>query len=129
MVHTDKFYMPNTTRVDYTWGDKRAFVISSHITPVSDYQSMVYTVIAFRFGWLTRLLRPFFGWYTRQVIEQDVVIMANQVKNLKHFGGGEFMSTEADVIHEYIESLREWAESGEVGDRPQPEERRIQFWI
>lgn len=129
MTHTDKFFMPNCTRVDYSWGTERHFVISSHITPVSQYESMVYTVIAYRFGWLTKLLKPFFSWYTRQVIEQDVVIMANQATNLKRFGGAEFQSTEADMVHRYIESLRDFAEGGEVGPPPEPAEQKISFWI
>ena len=35
MKHTDKFYMPNVTRVDYDFGGKRAFVITSQCTPES----------------------------------------------------------------------------------------------
>lgn len=128
MVHTDKFFMPNITRVDYQWGDKRQFVISSQITPVSELESMVYTCIAFRFGALTRVLEPFFRWYTRRVIEQDVDIMDNQARNLKRYRA-QFMGTTADIVHEYIESLREWAQNGEAGPPPPPEERRIQFWI
>ena len=31
--HTDKFYMPNTTRVDYTFGPRRGFTITSTCTP------------------------------------------------------------------------------------------------
>ncbi len=129
MVHTDKFYMPNVTRVDYRWGDARHFVISSQITPVGELDSMVYTAIAFKFGALTPLLEPFFQWYTRQVIEQDVVIMRNQGANLRRYGASKFMSTEADLVHLYIESLRTWAEKGEVGPKPPPQERRISFWI
>ncbi len=128
MTHFDRFYMPNVTRVDYSWGSERHFVISSQITPVSEYESMVYTAIAFRFGALTKLLKPFFQWYTRQVIQQDVVIMDIQSRGLKHYGP-KFMSTEADVVHEYIESLREHAERGGVGEKPAPEERKISFWI
>lgn len=128
MTHFDRFFMPNITRVDYAWGTQRQFVISSQITPVSEYESMVYTAIAFRFGALTPLLNPFFRWYTRQVIQQDVDIMQIQSRGLKRYGA-QFMSTEADVVHEYIESLREWAEKGEEGLPPQPEERKITFWI
>lgn len=130
MTHTDKFYMPNTTRVDYHWGDQRSFVISSHIAPVSRDRSRVYTAIAFKFGLLTPFLEPFFQWYTRQVINQDVVIMANQTANLQRYGGqAKFHSTEADLVHLYIESLREYAEGGETGTAPVPVERKIQFWI
>ncbi len=64
-----------------------------------------------------------------EVIDQDVRIMANQVKNLRHFGEMRFMSTEADVVHEYIEAWRDNAEDGEPGPPPAPAERRIGFWI
>ena len=35
MTHTDRFFMPNVTRVDYMWGESRGFVITSQITPVT----------------------------------------------------------------------------------------------
>lgn len=126
MTHFDRFYAPNVTRVDYAFGTARRFVISSAITPVTEDTCMVYTAIAFRFGWLTPLLKPFFGWYTRQVIEQDVRIMANQVVNLRAEPAA-FMSTEADLVHDAIESVRVHAEHG--GEPPEPFERRIRFWI
>jgi phenylpropionate dioxygenase-like ring-hydroxylating dioxygenase large terminal subunit len=129
MTHTDRFIAPNVTRVDYTWGDRRSFVISSQITPVSPFRSRVYTAIAFRFGLITPLLEPFFRWYTRQVIEQDVVIMRNQGQNLQRHGEARFDATEADWVHRYIEDLREWREGGEQGPAPGVEERRIGFWI
>ncbi|MBC7546012.1 MAG: aromatic ring-hydroxylating dioxygenase subunit alpha [Candidatus Sericytochromatia bacterium] len=128
MTHTDKFFMPNVTRVDYTYGDARNFVISSQITPVNQWESQVYTAIAFRFGWLNAIAEPFMRWYTRVVIEQDVRIMAIQSKALKRYGP-QFMSTEADLVHEWIESLRDYAECGEQGDAPVPAAKRIRFWI
>jgi hypothetical protein len=126
MTHTDKFFMPNVTRVDYQWGSARNFVISSQITPVDELESLVYTCIAFRFGALTTVLEPFFRWYTRQVIEQDVRIMDNQARNLRRYPA-RFLGTPADVVHEFIESLREIAEVG--GEAPPTEERRVSFWI
>lgn len=126
MVHTDRFFMPNTTRVDYRFGEARQFVIASTITPVAPMASVVYTAIAFRLGPLSPLLEPFLRWYTRQVIQQDVTIMANQGRSLAHAPPA-FMSTEADLVHAYIESLRHHAEHG--GPAPPPEERRIRFWI
>lgn len=129
MTHTDRFISPNVTRVDYQWGKSRQFVISSQITPISPFRSRVYTAIAFRFGFLTPLLEPFFRWYTRRVIEQDVEIMRNQGQNLQRYGEPHFDATEADWVHRYIEDLREWREGGEQGPAPAVEERRIGFWI
>lgn len=129
MRHTDRFHFPNTTRVDYTWGEgERAFVISSTITPVGPMSCRVYTAISYRFP-LGALLEPFFRWYTRQVIEQDVVIARNQGKNLERFGEAHFRSTAADVVHAWVEAWRDWALNGEQGPPPPPAEKRISFWI
>ena len=32
-------------------------------------------------------------------------------------------------MHLYIESLRNWAESGGVGKEPQPIKKEMEFWI
>ncbi|RMG16858.1 MAG: aromatic ring-hydroxylating dioxygenase subunit alpha [Planctomycetota bacterium] len=130
MRHTDKFYMPNVTRVDYAFGSRRAFVITSQCTPVTATRTRVYTAITFRLGHrllnaLGRLLLP---PYTRQVIEQDVRIMANQGRSLRRYGS-EFLNSEADLLHRCIESLRSWAESGGAGPRPRPIRKEIEFWI
>lgn len=130
MQHTDKFFMPNVTRVDYTFGARRAFVITSQCTPESDARTRVYTAITFRLGsrlanLLGRLLLP---PYTRKVIQQDVEIMANQGRSLRRYGR-EFLNAEADLLHRYIESLRDWAERGGEGPRPQPVTREIVFYV
>lgn len=131
MVHTDKFYMPNNTRVDYTFGQEHtAFIITSTCTPVSEYETMVYTLISYKMG---RLLNPIakliLPWYTRQVINQDVEIMHNQGDSLKHHGQPEFNSTAADALHVHIETLRSWAASGGQGERPEPAREEMTFWI
>jgi phenylpropionate dioxygenase-like ring-hydroxylating dioxygenase large terminal subunit len=112
MTHTDRFFMPNVTRVDYMWGARRGFVITSQITPVTPTRAQVYTAITFRFGVFTPLARVLLPPYTRRVIQQDVRIMAMQTANLGRFGGRCFHGTDADAIHRAIESLRDHAISG-----------------
>jgi phenylpropionate dioxygenase-like ring-hydroxylating dioxygenase large terminal subunit len=129
MTHTDRFFMPNCTRVDYAWGDRRGFVITSQITPVGPAEAVVYTAITFKFGVLNPLLRAFLPWYTRQVINQDVRIMAIQTENLKRFGRRRFHGTAADSIHRSIEALRDHARNGEAGPPPEPAVSRIGFWM
>jgi len=133
LVHTDKFYMPNNTRVDYIWGDDaHGFVITSTTVPVAPNKSMVYTLISYKFGILNFLFRPILPWYTRQVIQQDVVIMENQGRALAE-ETPRFKHTPADTLHVFIESLRDWAESGiESGEeamRPKPLMKEVDFWI
>ncbi len=130
MTHTDRFFMPSVTRVDYRWGETRGFVITSQITPVTRDEAMVYTAITFRFGAFTALARWLLPPYTRAVINQDVRIMALQTRNLGRFARRRrFHGTEADAIHRAIEALRDWAAAGEAGPPPEPERTRITFWM
>lgn len=130
MLHTDKFYMPNTTRVDYVFGDEeRAFVITSTCTPMRELETEVYTLISFKLGPFNQLGKAFLPYYTRKVIEQDVDIMQIQGRALRHYGAPEFTSTPADTLHVHIEALREWAASGGEGERPAPVTERMDFWI
>jgi len=129
MTHTDRFFMPNVTRVDYMWGERRGFVITSQITPIDRDHALVYTAVTFRFGAFNMLARLLLPAYTRIVIDQDVRIMANQTANLRRHGGRRFNGTEADVIHRAIESLRDHALAGGRGSPPAPFRARLAFWM
>jgi phenylpropionate dioxygenase-like ring-hydroxylating dioxygenase large terminal subunit len=129
MVHTDNFYMPNVTRVDYDFGGESGFVITSTITPEAPYRSRVYTLISYHLALpvIGRLGRFFLPWYTRRVITQDVQIMAVHGANLQHHRAPRFHDTDADLHHQWIELLRGRAESGHA--EPPPERREITFFI
>jgi phenylpropionate dioxygenase-like ring-hydroxylating dioxygenase large terminal subunit len=136
MVHTDHFVMPNVTRVDYLWGQRSGYVISSQVTPVGPLESMVYTSIAYRLPFdlprnlVARSLKRFMFWYTTQVIGQDVDIMRIQNEGFTRAKRGlAFKSTEADLLHADIEDLRGWLRDGGDGDGPAEVSRRISFWI
>ena len=128
--HTDKFYMPNNTRVDYSFGPRRGFTITSTCTPRGPFDTIVYTLISYKLGWVNRLARLWMPFYTRQVIEQDVDIMRIQGDNLRRFGVRvQFHSTDADLLHDYVESLRDHAERGGTGPAPAPVVKVTEFWI
>lgn len=129
MTHTDRFFMPNVTRVDYGWGPRRGFIITSQITPIGPAEAMVYTAITFRFGPLNPLARALLPAYTRVVINQDVKIMEKQTANLSRFGSRRFHGTAADIIHRSIEALREHALDGKQRDETLPTTKRIRFWM
>ncbi len=129
MTHTDNFYMPNVTRVDYSFGEK-SFIITSTCTPVAPFKSMVYTLISYNFGWLNPLGRFFMPWYTKKVINQDVWIMEKQGNNLKTFEGEKvYRSSQADTMHVYIESLRNHAMGNEAGNAPSLLKKEMEFWV
>lgn len=136
MKHTDHFYVPNVTRVDYLWGERSGYVISSQVAPIGPLDSLVYTSISYRLPFdlpknlAARALRRFMKWYTTQVIGQDVDIMRVQHEGLTSAPGGlDFRSTEADLLHADIEAYRAWLRDGGHGEGPEDAKRRISFWI
>jgi phenylpropionate dioxygenase-like ring-hydroxylating dioxygenase large terminal subunit len=128
--HTDLFMMPNNTRVDYDWGEgSSGFIMISTSVPVNPQLTKVYTLISFKCGWAVNwLFKRLFPWYTRQVIEQDVVILTQQGQSLREAPAA-FKHTPADTPHLFVEALRHWAEAGGQGDAPKPLTRQIEFWI
>lgn len=137
MTHTDHFFAPNITRVDYTFGAGRSgFVINSQCTPVGPTSTWVYTAISYRLPYdlpgalVARALRPLVCWYTKQVIRQDVEIMGVQREGLTRGGLPiQFASTEADLLHADIEAYRAWLLAGAAGEPPADAAREIVFWI
>jgi phenylpropionate dioxygenase-like ring-hydroxylating dioxygenase large terminal subunit len=109
MIHTDRFLMPATSRVDYDFGPDRHFIITSQCTPVSEYETEVYTVISFRFGSIGSLVRLFFEPLARRIIRQDVEILRLQTEQIERFGGGHFTVIESDLIGPHIVTL--WQQS------------------
>lgn len=106
MVHTDRFLMPSTSRVDYSFGPNRHFVITSQCTPVTEDETEVYTVITFRFGKIAPLVRLIFEPLARRIIRQDVRILAAQTEQCRVFGPPAFTSVETDLMGPQI--LRLW---------------------
>lgn len=135
VTHTDRFVMPNLTRVDYAFGADRGFSITSQCTPVSVLRTRVYTAIAYKLrrpGLSARLLQaavaPLLRAYTRKVIRQDVAIMANQGESLRRDPQPDFHGTGADLVHEQIELLRERGRQGWAGSVI-PSRMERQIWI
>ncbi|MGV3619504.1 MAG: Rieske 2Fe-2S domain-containing protein, partial [Archangium sp.] len=136
MTHTDHFIAPNVTRVDYLWGERSGYIISSQVTPIAPMESLVFTSISYRLpidaprNLVARGLRRFMKWYTTQVITQDVRIMQTQREGLTNAPGAlNFTSTEADLLHADIEVLRGWLREGAKAPAPDQRTRRITFCI
>ncbi|HWP57532.1 MAG TPA: aromatic ring-hydroxylating dioxygenase subunit alpha [Candidatus Acidoferrales bacterium] len=117
MVHTDRFLMPTTSRVDYSFGADRHFIITSQCTPVSESETEVYTVVTFRFGRIGWLVRLLFAPLARRIIAQDVKVLKAQTEQLRRFGAAEFTFVKSDLVGPHIWELWQGA-ARNGGDRP-----------
>lgn len=128
LKHTDRFIMPNLSRVDYHFGDNHHFIITSQATPVDDGVTDIYTVITFRYGKMGWLVRLLFEPMSRHIIQQDVDILKIQGENVRRFGGEHYAHVETDLIALHMQSLRRRAERGEPAPDGMVEKRiRIRF--
>jgi len=113
MVHTDRFLLPTTSRVDYRFTANRRFIITSHCAPVGDDETAVYTVVSFRFGRLGPLVRLLLEPICRRVIAQDVRILRRQTAQIRRFGGPRFTTVPTDLFARHIRAL--WARAEQEG--------------
>jgi phenylpropionate dioxygenase-like ring-hydroxylating dioxygenase large terminal subunit len=126
--HTDRFLMPNLSRVDYEFDADHHFIITSQATPVTDHVTDVYTVISFRYGRLGWPIRLVFEPMSRHIIRQDVDILALHGPQIVKFGGESYTHVETDLIGLHMQSLRRRADRGEPPPEPAADRTiRIRF--
>jgi phenylpropionate dioxygenase-like ring-hydroxylating dioxygenase large terminal subunit len=123
--HTDRFLMPNISRVDYDFGPDRHFIITSQCTPLGEYETEVHTVITFSFGWIAPLVRLLLEPICRRIIRQDVGVLAAQAEQVRRFGGPQFCHVETDLLGLKIQAMRRRAERSEPAAAPSDPEREI----
>jgi phenylpropionate dioxygenase-like ring-hydroxylating dioxygenase large terminal subunit len=123
--HTDRFLMPNISRVDYDFGPGRHFIITSQCTPLAEYETEVHTVITYSFGRIGPLVRLLLEPVCRKIIAQDVDILAGQTEQIRAFGGPQFCHVDTDLLGLKIQSMRKRAEQSEAPAAQALQEREI----
>jgi len=105
ILHTDSFHMPNVTSVEYVFGPKRHFIITSQSVPVKEDETLVYTDLTYNYGLWNRLAEPIVRFQGQAIIDQDVEALASQMEVIKKYGE-KFANTSADSINLMVESIR-----------------------
>jgi phenylpropionate dioxygenase-like ring-hydroxylating dioxygenase large terminal subunit len=113
MRHTDRFFLPSISRVDYSFGENYAFIITSQCTQRAQFVVDVTTAITWRLAVPTWLAKPFLQYYCRRVIRQDIDILKTVGEQLKSTGIV-YTSTAADLLGGHIRGLRQQAAEGNV---------------
>jgi phenylpropionate dioxygenase-like ring-hydroxylating dioxygenase large terminal subunit len=126
--HTDAFHMPNVTSVDYDFGPRRRFIITSQSVPLGDDETLVYTDLTYNYGAWNNLARPIIRRQAQTIIDQDVEILNHQMMTIKQYGA-QFSNTAADVIHVMIETIRDELAEGRDPRRLPDKTHEIEFWV
>ena len=128
IIHSDHFFAPNITSVEYYMGPHRHFFITSQSIPVAAGKTLVYTDLTYDYGIWNRLAAPFVALQGQKIIDQDKVILKNQYDNILRSGEA-FQNTSSDLIHVYIESIRHALDAGKDPSLLEYREKEIEFWV
>lgn len=115
MQHTDAFYLPSISRVDYTFSNNRGFIITSQCSRGEENSVNVTTHIAWNLPLPTMLCTPILRLYCRHVINQDVRLLEQIGLQTQDFGP-QFLHTSADLLGRHIVSLRKEAAEGIIDE-------------
>lgn len=126
--HVDSFHMPNITCVEYEFGPRRRFVITSQSVPAEGGKTVVHTDLAYDYGIWNWIAGPLVRRAGQAVIDQDLEILADQQEVMRRTPG-EFSHSPADVIHVMIESVRRDLEAGRDPRRLPDMKQEIEFWV
>jgi phenylpropionate dioxygenase-like ring-hydroxylating dioxygenase large terminal subunit len=124
VAHYDRFILPSIAQVEYRIGTESHFLITSAMTPVTDFHTRVFASVSFRLklvpGWL---LAPFLKPLALRIFGQDAWILKAQTETIRRFGGEQFVSTDIDVLGRHMWRLLKAAERGDTLREAEAEER------
>ncbi|SEU26991.1 aromatic ring-hydroxylating dioxygenase subunit alpha [Stigmatella erecta] len=96
--HFDRFLMPSIAQVEYRIGAESHLMVSSAMTPVSDWDTLIYAVVTFRLPIPHWLVKPFLTPVAMHIFSQDSRILKQQTDTIHRFGTELYVSTELDVL-------------------------------
>ncbi len=111
--HTDRFILPSIAQVEYRVGDDTHLLVTSFLTPVSDFVTTMFVTVQLRIPRGLRLVLPLLRPLFIRIFRQDASMLKHQTETIMRFGGEHYVSTEADVLGPEIHRLLRSAERGE----------------
>lgn len=109
---TDRFIVPNVSRADYQWDEDHHLVMSSQCTPVGRDDTLVYTVVSFRFGRWSPALRWMLEPVFRSMVLRDMRGMEDHARRRGRAGPPRLVTAESDLLCRHIQAMRAAAARG-----------------
>lgn len=112
--HWDRFVLPSIAQVEYRLGDENHMLVTSLCTPLDDFTTRMFAVVAFRLRLPTAIVRPLVTPLAMHILRQDAAVLRAQSDSVRRFGGEQFVSTEIDLLGPHIWRLLRDAEAGSL---------------
>jgi phenylpropionate dioxygenase-like ring-hydroxylating dioxygenase large terminal subunit len=129
VTHFDRFFLPGVAQIEYRLGEDSHLCITTALTPIGDFHTRMYAVVALRLPVPDQLVAPVLKPIALTVFRQDARVLERQTEVIERFGGEQFVSTEADVLGPHILRLLRNAERGERTPMADPQEKRLRMLV
>ncbi len=96
--HYDRFILPGIAQVDYRLGETGQITTTSCLSPISEFETRMYTVATIRKSSLFFLIRPVMEPIVLKIVKQDAHILEKQLENTRQFGGERFTFHRGDIM-------------------------------
>jgi phenylpropionate dioxygenase-like ring-hydroxylating dioxygenase large terminal subunit len=126
VIHFDRFFLPSIAQVEYRLGDKNHLMVTSALTPVSNFETKLWAVVTFRTIVPPLLLKPIMMPIAKKVLAQDQVMLKHQTDAVQRFEGEQFASTDVDLLGPHIWRILKDAER-KVPAHDDVHEERVQL--
>lgn len=111
--HFDRFILPSIAEVEYRIGHENHILVSTAMTPITDFFTRLYAVVTFRSRIPSSVLKPVLKPLALRIFQQDARMLRMQTETIRRLGGESFASTDIDVLGRHIWRLLKNAERGE----------------
>ena len=118
--HFDRFVLPSIAEVEYRLGEDNHLVVTSLLTPVSDFVTRLFAVASFKLRVPHAVVHAALKPLAMRVLAQDIDMLSAQTATVKRFEGEQYVSTDVDLLGPHIWRLLKQAERG---DAPEDEHR------
>ncbi len=126
VTHFDRFIMPCVAQVEYRLADHSHVLVTTMFTPIGDFETHMYAVVAIKLPIPGRVLKPVLMPLALRIFAQDAHILDLQTRLIQKFGGEQFVHTEIDVLGPHIWHMLRQAERGlPAEDHAEPLTRRM----
>jgi len=129
VTHFDRFYLPSVVEVEYRIGEENHILVNAALTPIDDYDTELYAVVAVRTRIPSWLLRPAVQPIALWIFGQDRVVLQQQTRNMHAFGEQRYVSTELDLLGPHIHALLRRAADGREGPDRSSRPKRVTMLV
>ena len=112
--HVDRFILPSIAQVEYRLGPRNHVVVTSALTPITDFETRLYAVATFRTLLWDRAMKALLTPIGMAILEQDRRMLRKQTESVRRFGGEQYASTDVDLLGPHIWRLLRQAERGDT---------------